>query len=146
MKDLSNLIIEIKTVQQDEKTKEKNIIKTYSNAFMKSNKSFDIISYEEENLKSQENKTVLKVEKDSLTMIRYGQVSSKLYFKKDVSFKSPYCTHYGNFEIEIYTRKLEILKKDKKEIYKINIEYDINIKNLFEGFNTIDIILKRQTY
>lgn len=143
MKQNYGAIVEIKTIQKDYNTNRQDTINLISMANIKIGESFDLVSYEESEITGLKgNKTVIKIEKDSLTMIRYGKNSSKMYFKQGVKSYSKYNTDYGEFDIEIDTKKFDIEKL--KNIYKIKIEYDINIKSLFNGFNIIDIIIKKK--
>ena len=103
----------------------------------------DLIKYEESEITGLNgNTTVLKIEKDSVTMLRYGKNGGTMYFKEGISSKTLYNTDYGSFELEIFTKKLNIEKNTDDLLYKINIEYDINIKDLFNGLNILDITVK----
>lgn len=145
MKQEYDVIVEINTIQKDYTTNEQDTINLVSLASINTSELFDLVSYEDSELTGLKgNKTVIKIEKDSITMIRYGKNSSKMYFKQGVRSNSKYNTDYGEFDLEIDTKKLEIEKTDEKNIYKIKIEYDINIQSLFNGFNIMDIIIKKK--
>lgn len=145
MKQEYDVIVEINTIQKDYTTNEQDTINLVSLASINTSELFDLVSYQDSELTGLKgNKTVIKIEKDSITMIRYGKNSSKMYFKQGVRSNSKYNTDYGEFDLEIDTKKLEIEKTDEKNIYKIKIEYDINIQSLFNGFNIMDIIIKKK--
>lgn len=145
MKQEYDVIVEINTIQKDYTTNDQDTINLVSLASINTSELFDLVSYEDSELTGLKgNKTVIKIEKDSITMIRYGKNSSKMYFKQGVRSNSKYNTDYGEFDLEIDTKKLEIEKTDEKNIYKIKIEYDINIQSLFNGFNIMDIIIKKK--
>lgn len=145
MKQEYDVIVEINTIQKDYTTNDQDTINLVSLASINTSELFDLVSYQDSELTGLKgNKTVIKIEKDSITMIRYGKNSSKMYFKQGVRSNSKYNTDYGEFDLEIDTKKLEIEKTDEKNIYKIKIEYDINIQSLFNGFNIMDIIIKKK--
>ncbi|MGP1488079.1 MAG: DUF1934 domain-containing protein [Peptoanaerobacter stomatis] len=138
-----NVTVKLKTLQIDLTSNKKDNIDFESLGSIKSVKNIDLIKYEESEITGLKgNTTVLKIEKDSVTMIRYGKNSGTMYFKEEISSKTLYNTDYGNFELEIFTKKLNIEKYTDDLLYKINIEYDINIKDLFNGLNILDITVK----
>jgi|GEM_PF-6148786 len=113
--------IDIVTIQKDKTSNKMDDIKTNSVGFVAKKKDFDIISYVENNTTGLKDvKTVLKIEDDCLTMIRYNK----------------------NAELRILTKKLEILKNIEGFEYMIEIEYDLDIRYLFTGNNKIQIKVK----
>lgn len=138
-----NVTVKINTLQIDLTSNKKDNIDFESLGSIKSVKNIDLIKYEESEITGLNgNTTVLKIEKDSVTMIRYGKNSGTMYFKEGISSKTLYNTDYGSFELEIFTKKFNIEKNTDDLLYKINIEYDINIKDLFNGLNILDITVK----
>ncbi|EHL16008.1 hypothetical protein HMPREF9629_01583 [Peptoanaerobacter stomatis] len=138
-----NVTVKINTLQIDLTSNKKDNIDFESLGSIKSVKNIDLIKYEESEITGLNgNTTVLKIEKDSVTMLRYGKNCGTMYFKEGISSKTLYNTDYGSFELEIFTKKLNIEKYTDDLLYKINIEYDINIKDLFNGLNILDITVK----
>lgn len=83
-------------------------------------------------------KTVLKIFEDTVEMEREGNSMSKLVFKLGERHISKYTTPYGNFRMEILTKKLDVdMEADKKG--KISLEYLISLQGLTEGRNKLDI-------
>lgn len=88
---------------------------------------------------NKEIKTSLKIENDKVTISRFGALDSILTFKEGKIDKSVYRTNEGVFHIENTTNSLYI--KDEEQI-TVNIDYDIEIMNMFKGRNLIDIEIK----
>ena len=135
--------IDIVTIQKDKTSNKMDDIKTNSVGFVAKKKDFDIISYVENNTTGLKDvKTVLKIEDDCLTMIRYNKNATNMRFKEGVEHYSAYSTDYGDFELRILTKKLEILKNIEGFGYMIEIEYDLDIRYLFTGNNKMQIKVK----
>ena len=135
--------IDIVTIQKDKISRQMDDIKTNSVGLIAKKKDFDIISYEENNTTGLNGvKTILKIEDDCLTMIRYNKNPTNMRFKKDVEHYSIYPTDYGDFGLRIYTKKLEIFKNVESFEYIIEIEYDLDIRDLFTGNNKMQIKVK----
>lgn len=71
-----------------------------------------------------------------------GKNPSNMYFKENVSSNSMYNTPYGSFELSIKTKKIEKIQDEDLYLYKIKVEYDIDIKDLFQGKNILEIKVK----
>ncbi|SKC58414.1 DUF1934 domain-containing protein [Maledivibacter halophilus] len=95
--------------------------------------------YEESELSGMEGcTTTLKITDDKVELKRFGRATSKLVFEKGKRHVSNYSTPYGNFRMEILTKKLD-LEMDEKEKRKISLEYRISLQGLSEGTNKLDI-------
>ena len=80
-----NVTVKLKTLQIDLTSNKKDNIDFESLASIKSVKNIDLIKYEESEITGLKgNTTVLKIEKDSVTMIRYGKNSGTMYFKEGI--------------------------------------------------------------
>lgn len=88
---------------------------------------------------NKEIKTSLKIENDKVTISRFGALDSILTFKEGKVDKSVYRTNEGVFHIANTTNSLYI--KNEEQI-TVNIDYDIEIMNMFKGRNLIDIEIK----
>ena len=135
--------IDIVTIQKDKISKQMDDIKTNSVGFVAKKKDFDIISYVENNTTGLNGvKRILKIEDDCLTMVRYNKNATNMRFKEDVEHYSIYSTDYGDFDLRIFTKKLEIFKNVESFEYIIEIEYDLDIRDLFTGNNKMQIKVK----
>ncbi len=65
--------------------------------------------------------TTLKVEKDQLTMVRFGPSNTQFVFAPNKSTSGIYHTPYGNFEVHVMTKELQISLQDGQG--KIDIDY-----------------------
>ena len=65
-----------------------------------------------------------------------------MVFKEKHKHLTKYRTNQGLFVIETETNKLTI-DKSKNNYIKLNIEYNINILDLFKGKNEINILNKK---
>lgn len=82
--------------------------------------------------------TTLKITDDKIEMRRFGNATSQLVFEKGKRHVSNYSTPYGNFRMEILTKKLECsLNQEKKGT--ISLEYRMSLQGLSEGTNKLDI-------
>ncbi len=67
------------------------------------------ISYEESEISGLEGTTTyLKLGREEASLIRNGAISSKMVFKPGCETKNIYKTAYGDFDLTILTRKLDI--------------------------------------
>jgi len=97
------------------------------------------LMYDETQLSGMEGcKTVLKIYEDTVEMEREGNAMSKLIFQMGKRHVSKYTTPYGDFRMEILTKKLDVdIDIEKKG--KISLEYLISLQGLTEGKNKLDI-------
>ncbi len=84
-----------------------------------------------------ENKTVISFNDDTLIMTKLGEINTEMFFKEGVRTSCDYQTPYGNFEIGIYTSRLEIKTGSKGA--KIRLEYNIDFNYGFAAVNKLDI-------
>jgi uncharacterized beta-barrel protein YwiB (DUF1934 family) len=64
--------------------------------------------------------TTIRIDDDSLSIIRFGSINSKLEFRQGVVTRSVYTTPYGRFDIGIDTKLLEVdIRKDGKSNIKL---------------------------
>lgn len=126
--------INVKTIQFNE-IGEKNVINlnTIGNLYQKRDHKYVVYKEIENN---EETTTSLKIEKDKVTIKRFGALNSTLVFKIGNKDISRYMTPQGEFIIENSTKDLVI--SEGKNI-KIDIDYDIKIMNIFTGRNVINI-------
>ena len=120
---------------------EKNIIKSNATGTLYQKKDHKYIIYKEVQ-NGEETTTSLKIEKDMVTIKRYGALNSTLVFKVGKTDTSRYMTPQGAFVIENHTKELSISDNESK--ISIDIDYDIKIMDMFTGRNIINIEIKQK--
>jgi len=104
-------------------------------------KNKDIYVVYEETEEGQKITTTLKISNDEVSIKKFGNINSLMVFKEKHKHLTKYKTHQGLFMIETKTNKL-IIDKSEKDYIKLNIEYNINILDLFKGKNEINILIE----
>lgn len=104
-------------------------------------KNKDIYIVYEESEENQKVTTTLKISEEEVSIKRFGNVNSLMIFKENHKNLTKYKTNQGLFVIETETNKLTI-DKSKNNYIKLNIEYNINILDLFKGKNEINILIE----
>lgn len=82
-------------------------------------------------------KTTIKISGDIVTIIKFGQVNTKIIFKEGFEQRTPYRTPYGVFDMRLYTYKLS-KKIDDRQI-KMGLDYKMEVTDLMKANNRIDI-------
>ena len=83
----------------------------------------------------------IKISDKEVSIKKFGNVNSLMVFKEGYKHETKYRTNQGLFIIETETNKLTIDKNENNYI-KLNIEYNINILDLFKGRNEINILIE----
>ena len=104
-------------------------------------KNKDIYIVYEESEENQKVTTTLKISEEEVSIKRFGNVNSLMVFKEKHKHLTKYITNQGLFIIETETNKL-VVDKSEKNYIKLNIEYNINILDLFKGKNEINILIE----
>lgn len=113
-------------------------VKTIGKIFEKNK---DIYVVYEESEEGQKITTTVKISDEEVSIKRFGNVNSLMLFKEKHKHLTKYKTNQGIFMIETETIKL-IVDKSKKDYIKLNIEYNINILDLFKGKNEINMLIE----
>ncbi|MCI9062609.1 MULTISPECIES: DUF1934 domain-containing protein [Romboutsia] len=113
-------------------------VKTIGKIFEKNK---DIYLVYEESEEGQKITTTVKISDEEVSIKRFGNVNSLMLFKEKHKHLTKYKTNQGIFMIETETIKL-IVDKSKKDYIKLNIEYNINILDLFKGKNEINMLIE----
>ena len=113
-------------------------VKTIGKIFEKNK---DIYVVYEESEEGQKITTTVKISDEEVSIKRFGNVNSLMVFKEKHKHLTKYKTNQGIFIIETETIKL-IVDKSKKDYIKLNIEYNINILDLFKGKNEINMLIE----
>lgn len=104
-------------------------------------KNKEIYVVYEESEEGQKITTTVKICDEEVSIKRFGNVNSLMVFKEKHKHLTKYKTNQGIFMIETETIKL-IVDKSKKDYIKLNIEYNINILDLFKGKNEINMLIE----
>lgn len=131
--------IKISTKQYDENN---NTDTMQANAVGKIfEKKNDIYVVYEEIEDGQKITNTIKISDKEVSIKKFGNVNSLMVFKEGYKHETKYRTNQGLFIIETETNKLTIDKNENNYI-KLNIEYNINILDLFKGRNEINILIE----
>lgn len=135
---MKNVILKIKGSQMPVGEEEDVIeLMTEGKIYEKNNAKY--IVYEESELSGMDGcTTTLKILEDKIEMRRFGNATSQLVFEKGKRHVTNYSTPYGNFRMEILTKRLECTL-DEEDKGKISLEYRISLQGLSEGTNKLDI-------
>ena len=128
--------IKMLTKQYDESGSIDTIeINTTGKLFEKNNDIYVVYEEVEDN---QNVTTTMKISDEEISIKKFGNINSLMVFKENHKHLTKYRTNQGLFIIETETNKL-IIDKSKNNYIKLNIEYNINILDLFKGKNEINI-------
>ena len=99
------------------------------------------VRYEDASLHDKEAvPTVLKFSSDGLTLIRRGAVDMQLDFRLGEKTRSVYRTPYGNFDLLVETKKLDIYFKDGQGT--VQAEYALHLNDTLQSHNTLNVTIK----
>lgn len=126
--------VNIHTIQYNEYG-ERNDIKVSTKGTLYEKNGHTYVVYKEKE-EGRETTTSIKVESDKVTIKRFGEINSTMIFRENHTINSNYATPQGMFVVETKTTKLNI---DDKEDIIINIDYNIEIMDMFKGRNEIKI-------
>ena len=104
-------------------------------------KNKDIYIVYEESEENQKVTTTLKISEEEVSIKRFGNVNSLMIFKENHTNLTKYKTNQGIFVIATETNQVTN-DKSKNNYIKLNIEYNINILDLFKGKNEINILIE----
>lgn len=81
--------------------------------------------------------TTMKIASDSVTLIRFGSVSSLMVFEKGRRHTSGFNTEYGVIEVGVTARKLDVDINDLGGHF--NVEYILEVNNQITSFTTLNV-------
>ncbi|SCZ00008.1 DUF1934 domain-containing protein [Alkaliphilus peptidifermentans] len=134
------ILIRVSGVQKDSKGEENKIELVTEGIIYKKN-NYLFIVYEESEISGMEGTTTtIKIEgENKIFLKRYGNNDSTMVFEMGKRYNSAYKTLYGNFEMELYTNKLEVDISNQLKQGKIEIHYELAISGLVESKNQLTI-------
>ncbi len=106
-------------------------IYTYEGKGVKKESGY-FISYKEEVEGVGEVSTILKMEEQTVALIRQGKLQSKQEFQKGKSNESAYTSPYGTMRMETYTRKLTINRTEGRPD-SLAISYQLWLQEQYVG-------------
>ena len=95
-------------------------------------------TYYKEKENDVETTTSIKIEGEKVTIKRFGEINSTMTFRENQTINSNYTTPQGMFVVETKTTKLNI---NIEEDIIINVDYNIEIMDMFKGRNVIKIYI-----
>lgn len=133
-------LIRVIGTQRDAQGEEGKIELVTEGKFYNKNNSLYLV-YEETEVSGMAGATTrLKIEgKDRVSMKRFGTTMSQLIFEEKKSFTSQYNTQFGDFEMSVFTKKLQVNISDDGKSGNIEIHYNILIKGFANTSNTLRI-------
>ncbi|SES94348.1 Uncharacterized beta-barrel protein YwiB, DUF1934 family [Natronincola peptidivorans] len=135
-------MIKVIGIQKDEKGQENKIeLMTEGTCYEKKDSLY--IVYEESEISGMEGATTtLKIDRENkVSMRRFGSSDLKMIFQKGKTFTSQYSTQYGKFDMEIFTKELDIQLCSSAKKGSIEIQYDLWISGLADTTNELKIQL-----
>lgn len=137
---MENVMINIKTVQYDHSSKEHDVIELRTEGKYYKKNDADYLVYEESELSGLSGTTTkIKIKDNQVELKRIGEHQSAMSFAKDKRFQSVMPTPVGNIPIEIMTNNISFNILPDPLFIKLEFEYSIALKGLFQGKNLISI-------
>lgn len=123
---------------------EKDRIEFITNAefFKQNNKYYVTFSDSEVAGNEPASKTTLKIEKERVTMLRYGSSNTQFIFEQGKKHTGQYETPYGAFSVGVFSDNLSVDIGDHGG--SLNVSYGIYLNDLISQYNKLSIQLKEQ--
>lgn len=83
--------------------------------------------------------TVLKIGRDTMTLLRHGSVEQEQHFECGAERLSTYRTPYGNINLAVRTDELSVHYEDGEVAGMVDIRYDLFIDGVFQSSNRLHI-------
>ena len=130
--------VNIHTIQYNEYGEKNDIKVEATGTLYEKNDNTYVVYKEKENENDVETKTSIKIEGEKVTIKRFGEINSTMTFRENQTINSNYATPQGMFVVETKTTKLNI---NMEEDIIINVDYNIEIMDMFKGRNVIKIYI-----
>lgn len=128
--------VNIHTIQYNEYGEKNDIKVEATGTLYEKNDNTYVVYKEKEN--DVETTTSIKIEGEKVTIKRFGEINSTMIFRENQTINSNYTTPQGMFVVETKTTKLNI---NIEEDIIINVDYNIEIMDMFKGRNVIKIYI-----
>lgn len=133
------VLISLKGGQSDGDEREEIELVTKGKFYKKGGKYY--VTYKETEVTGLEGTTTtLKIEKDKVTLLRYGQNNSQLIFEKGQHHLCCYETDFGSFLIGVRSSKVDINLDDSGG--HVLAEYTIEVDNNSSGCNDFHLQIR----
>ncbi len=130
-----SIILEIKNfLKQDG---EQNIINCQTRGYLYQKGQATYLKYSEVAEGLEGVQTTLKLEKNRVILIRYGNISMRQIFQEGVKDEGDYQTPYGNIPMSVETSSLEQALGINEG--RIRIQYDLYLGNELNSNNVLEI-------
>lgn len=136
---MENIKLKLTTTQIIDKAGNEDVIELLTEALKEKDDDCIVIKYDESDItENRSSKTKLKIYKNKMIMTKVGDISSRMEFEENQSYKNIYSTPYGNFNLEFNTLQFKnsLDESGKGSIY---IEYKIIFSGSDESYNKIII-------
>lgn len=91
-----------------------------------------------------ETKTSVKMNKDKVTITRFGATNTHMIFEEGTTHFSHYETPFGIFEIKTHTKFIHLEKTDTS--LNLEVEYILEIDKMSTGVAHFELIAKSMVY
>lgn len=133
-----NKVIVTVVGRQTDAAGEENSIKMVAAGKHYYKNGMNYVVYEDSELSGEKGtSTLLKIADDSLTLVRSGAVMQKQHFAREKESESVYKTPYGNLNLSITTRNIDIIYGSVSG--NIDIAYDMSINGQWQSDNKLHI-------
>ncbi|GAB6179292.1 DUF1934 family protein [Desulfotomaculum defluvii] len=133
----TNVQVTVKNTQIGLDNKPEVIEVEYSGTLYRKNNNYYIIYQETQGTGMGKTTTTLKVEHNTITLIRNGTVNMRQVFEKDQIHCSTYQTPQGSMEMTVKTLNKEVILTDLGG--SIKLEYELKLDHSLLGKNYLEI-------
>ncbi len=135
-------IVSIKGIQSYKDSNDKTDMSFLTEADFEFSDGVYFIDYKESELTGLEGTdTSIEVGSNYISLRRCGTVNTHMLFMKDRKTSSFYSTPYGDMQIDIFTKKLNI--DISQNGGRLDVDYFIDINNVSTGKNNFEIEIKK---
>ena len=133
-------IISINSTQRYDGCEDDAISLITKGNFYKKDKKYYVMYDESELIGIKNTKTTLKVDKETITLIRTGASPTQMIFKENEHHVGLYHTAYGAYTVGIKTKKVE--NSINENGGSLKLDYDIDLNYEVTGSNTFSITIE----
>ena len=131
-------IIRVSGLQMVEGTGENIEMLAHGKHYMKNNKHYLFYDDVEEE-EGYRTKNTIKFDETCVEVIRKGTVNGKMVFEKGKNSQSLYSTPYGDLLVEVLTRKIALVHREKNVNLQIDYELYANNSKVSDSKIEIDV-------
>lgn len=139
---MKKIILEIKSVIDQLEGESHKIELTTEADLYEKNGSIYLVYFESEVSGMEGCKTMLKIDKELITMTRFGQSNSKIVFDKSQQTSSVYHTPYGAFDMLVTTEILSVDFDLEKGTGELLLEYQMVLEQVSASRNRLELKIR----